>query len=941
MNIKRTNLLILLLFFSTALKAQELFPGKKEAVYNKYKAEVRNRKNTGEDTLLVQLNRPLTASEIEKLKPLRGFSANHFVIREKDAASLASIIVYQDKVNALWKASDKLAKLWEVNNSNDKYFTIRVSFDPKTTEIPAALQSLKSYTIDYSNSVITAEIQLGSLLAILEQKVVLFADIVKKAREEIVINGTDPSVNDISAVHSLYPAINGNGITLSLKEGMFNKEDIDLAGNITALPNGDAAITAHATIMATLALGRGNSFIRGLGAAPAAKLTSSDFKNLMPDDIQQLNNLKVSVQNHSYGTDIDNLYGIEAVAYDKQVFEADTLIHVFSAGNIGTATPSSGTYKGLANTANLTGDFKQAKNVLVTGGINRENIPETLSSKGPAYDGRVKPELVALGEDGTSGAAAITSGVVALLQQQYKNLYSKQPSAAVIRSILLNSADDLGNLHVDYVTGFGKLNALKSLQTIAENRFKSGILSEQEEFSFPLQIPANQRELKVTLAWIDPPAAINSVQSIVNHLDLSMKTPSGAVILPWVLSTYPHKDSLALPAVRKIDNVNTVQQLTLENVPEGTYTIQVKGRKVPQGKQAFSIAYQLTAVDSFSWSFPVKDAAIFATEDNYLRWNSTFTGQTGKLSISYDNGANWVVLSANTDLGKTFYKWAAPDLFTRAILKMEINGKEFKSQSFIVSKPAVLNIGYNCSDKLLFHWKPQPGATGYTLYNLKNNILVPLTQVTDTIIEVSKSTAASSYFALSANGQDFNGIKSYTLNYTDQGIACYVKTLTGNAVGDLIKLDLTIGTTYNLKRILWEKQSAPGVFNLLTETAVNSGQLAYSINDEHPRIGIQYYRVTFETNDGLKVQSDPIAVTFLKQSGFVTYPNPVTDYLSVLSGDFEPYTLSLYNLSGQKVFFGDGTGANQFNISSLSAGIYIGSISRNGNVLKTIKIIKQ
>lgn len=941
MKIKHTRLLILLLFSGTALKAQELFPDKKEAVYNKYRAEALNRKNPGEDTLLVKLNRSLTASEIERLKPLRGFSANHFVIRGKDAVNLASITVYQAKVNALWKASDKLAKLWEDNKSNNKYFTVRISFDPKTPEIPATLQSLKSYAIDYNNSVITAEIQLSGLLAILEQKVVLFADIIKKAREEVVINGTDPSVNDISAVQLLYPATNGNGITLSLKEGMFNKEDIDLAGNITALPSGNAAITAHATIMATLALGRGNSFIRGLGAAPAAKLTSSDFINLMPDDLKQLNDLKVSVQNHSYGTDIDNLYGIEAVAYDKQVFEADTLIHVFSAGNIGTSTPSVGTYKDLPNTANLTGDFKQAKNVLVTGGINRENIPETLSSKGPAYDGRVKPELVALGEDGTSGAAAITSGVVALLQQQHKNLYGKQPSAAVIRSVLLNSADDLGNLHVDYVTGFGKLNALKSLLTITENRFKTGVLSEQEEFSFPLQIPANQRELKVTLAWIDPPAEINSVQSIVNHLDLSLKTPSGTVILPWVLSTYPNKDSLALPAVRKIDNVNTVQQLTLENIPEGTYTVQVKGRKVTQGKQAFSVAYQLTAADSFSWTFPVKDAAIFATEDNYLRWNSTFTGQTGKLSISYDNGITWVVLSSGTDLGKTFYKWAAPDLFTRAILKMEINGKEFQSQSFVVSKPALLNIGYNCSDKLLFHWKPQPGAIGYTLYNLKNNDLVPLTQITDTIIEVSKSAAASAYFALSANGQDFNGIKSYTVNYTDQGIACYVKTLIGNADADLIKLDLTIGTTYKLKRIIWEKQSAPGVFNQLTETAVNSGQLTYSINDEHPRIGIQYYRVTFEANDGLKVQSDPIAVTFLKQAGFVTYPNPVTDYLSVLSGDFEPYTLSLYNLSGQKVFFGDGNGANQFNISSLSAGIYIGSITRNGNVLKTIKIIKQ
>jgi len=43
------------------------------------------------------------------------------------------------------------------------------------------------------------------------------------------------------------------------------------------------------------------------------------------------------------------------------------------------------------------------------------------SSRGPAYDGRVKPELVAFAEDGSSGAAAIVSGISLVAQQTYKS----------------------------------------------------------------------------------------------------------------------------------------------------------------------------------------------------------------------------------------------------------------------------------------------------------------------------------------------------------------------------------------------------------------------------------------------------------------------------------------------------------------------------------------
>ena len=83
--------------------------------------------------------------------------------------------------------------------------------------------------------------------------------------------------------------------------------------------------------MATILAGGGNSGPQGKGAAWQARLVSSDFARLAPDDDQQLGQAGVSVQNHSYGVAIENYYGLDAVDYDRQCRQLPTLLHVFSA----------------------------------------------------------------------------------------------------------------------------------------------------------------------------------------------------------------------------------------------------------------------------------------------------------------------------------------------------------------------------------------------------------------------------------------------------------------------------------------------------------------------------------------------------------------------------------------------------------------------------------
>lgn len=922
------------------LKAQ-VQPGGIEKSFEKYISKTGNlQKLSADQPVLVRFKHSLTAAEIQLLKPKKRLASDYFIVDRSNIDRFSNSIASQEQANGLWKVSDRLMKVLNKSTKKNDSILVRLAFK-NINALPKAVAGLKIKSTDHVNNICSVYLSPGDLMALLELNDILYADVLPVAREEVVVNGIDLGLNQISNTRSLFPGIDGTGINVSFKEGMYDAADLDLLGKTLPGATIGKTPTTHATIMATLALGNGNSFIRGLGAAPKAKLAYSDFANLMPDLAADLNKLQIKVQNHSYGTDIDNDYGMEAAAYDKQIFESDTLIHVFSAGNKGTSTPSVGVYQGMTSRANLTGNFKQAKNLLVIGGINRENISENLSSKGPAYDGRVKPELVALGEDGTSGSAAITSGSITLLEQFYQQKYKKAPSASLIRATVINSADDLGTPQVDFVYGYGKLNVAQSLKTLDENRVSLYEVAKNQDLLIPLTIPANVAEVKLTMTWNDPPAIVNAAQSLVNGLDLSLENPAGNLTLPWGLSSFPHLDSLSKPAVRKADLINNVQQVTLDNPAAGAYNIHVKGNRIAQGNnQRFALAYRYTFKNTFSFISPEKNEYFFANEDNYIRWENTYASKTGNLSVSYDDGLTWKSIASGIDLSKGFYHWSTPDLFTKAMIKMEVEGNIILSQSFTISSPRILKVGYVCKDGVVLNWNPQPGAKDYTLYNIVDNILSPVLTLTDTIVKLDVNKVNSKYFAVAANGLGFTAVKSYTIDYTQQGIACYVKSLSAAVSDDKVRLDLSIGSTLDLKNIIWEKQTGVNTFTALQQTKPVQNQLDYAIFDDQPKAGIQFYRVTFETANG-QVQSDLVSVVFLKENEFTFYPNPVTDYLTILSGSFEDYSLLLFNILGQKVFEEKATSSNRFLLNALSTGVYVGIINKNGQQLKKFKLIKK
>ena len=107
------------------------------------------------------------------------------------------------------------------------------------------------------------------------------------------------------------------------------------------------------------------------------------------------------------------------------------------------------------------------------GAVNNSNEVANFSSRGPTYDGRIKPDVVTQGisvycanagdssgyitANGTSVAAPIASGIAALLLSAHSYLKNTQ-----VRNILLETADNSLEPNID--RGYGLISAVKAIE---------------------------------------------------------------------------------------------------------------------------------------------------------------------------------------------------------------------------------------------------------------------------------------------------------------------------------------------------------------------------------------------------------------------------------------------------------------------------------------------
>jgi hypothetical protein len=616
------------------------------------------------------------------------------------------------------------------------------------------------------------------------------------------------------------------------------------------------------------------------------------------------------------------------------------LLHVFSAGNSGTQTSTTGPYANVPGFATITGSFKMAKNIITVGHIDSLGVVLAPSSRGPAYDGRVKPELVAFAEDGSSGAAAIVSGISLMLQQTYKDIHGSIPSSALIKAVLLNSADDVGAKGIDFTSGYGAANAYKAMLCVVNGQHLNGSVGNGGNDVYNLTVPANIKQLKITLVWNDPPAAPNAINALKNDLDLELSLTSiSQSWQPWVLNPFPKTDSLQLLPVRKRDSLNNAEQITIDNPVAGNYQISVKGFVVTASSpQSYFIAYQFDTLNKFNWYYPTKQDNIFGGRANILRWESTYSNTTGLLEFSLNNGNTWQTINNSVDLTKGYYKWTPVDTFVTALLRMNVASQNFLSDTFTISKRFDVFVGFNCPDSFMLWWKRVPGVNNYQVYRLGDKYMEPLLVTTDTAIILGKQTNTSLFYAVAPLMNTKSGVRGYGYNYTTQGVACYVRTFLAQLINNAGQLDLDIGTIYNVKTITWQKLTLSGYTSLQTVSTITG--LHFNYTDNALVHGLNTYRVKIELIDGRVIYSETETIYFANEP-YLVYPNPVPRYqdVTIINNDADSASLQVFNSLGVKVYEKNLTDwINHIPTGKFSKGLYLLRIIKNEK-LNTLKLI--
>jgi subtilisin family serine protease len=448
--------------------------------------------------------------------------------------------------------------------------------------------------------------------------------------------------------------LNGNGVVVGICDsGVGTNDDAtthpDLRGRMAFFEDVTGGqtttdVNGHGSHVAGIAVGNGatgatdnKGFLLGQGVAPGARFgvlnpvdtAGSPGTGPIADFTTRMVGHGAHVMNNSWRQGGSAGYTSNAALLDKLVRdpnndnlsdpERDYLVIVFSAGNSGTAglTPP-----------------KEAKNPITVGNSINFRPQEgpvsdirgvsTSSSRGPARDGRILPNVVAPGTlivsarsnaevtpgqrpeepytdaggtqhddytvmTGTSMAAPHVSGMCALLIEWWRNNHGgANPSPAMVKALLINGAEDLaggpdgigGTLKniPNNIQGWGRVSLENIVRDAPDSDRGPKLLFDQQS---PLTAVGQShvtrvrpsdpaRPMRITLVWTDAPGSPTAPPPLRNDLDLEVEELEGQ---GRVFKGNVFNNGFSTTG-GQFDNRNNIECVYVRN-PSGSYDVRV------------------------------------------------------------------------------------------------------------------------------------------------------------------------------------------------------------------------------------------------------------------------------------------------------------------------------------------------------------------------------
>ena len=516
--------------------------------------------------------------------------------------------------------------------------------------------------------------------------------------------------------------------------------------------NYDTLIDYHGSLIAGIIGGAGNIRESYRGMAPECNLLTTAAQQVLDSLPIYYTNHGVVLTNNSYKFNrnlCDELaqYNMYSGILDDQLMAYDEVMHVFSAANDALVNVN-GCNGYPPRYQTVASHYNAGKNTLTVAGIRYDNTAYSSSGRGPTTDGRIKPEITAkalnvygaasipgnlnkyTGGNGTSFAVPIVTGAMALMYEQYKkNRSGQNPSGALMKAIACNTAEDIGNPGPDYTYGFGRIDAKRAIEVIKNEQFYEDSLSHNETKEDTISIPSGLKAVRVMLYWHDEAGSEAANKMLINDLNINLLSPDGTSYLPWILD--PSPAGCTADAVRGVDTLNNIEQITIDSPSAGDYVIRVAGDIVPFGTKKFYINYVFIK-EEMTFNYPVGNDGIRAGVNTHLYWTAKGDSSAFSLSYSLDDGATWALMNDSISGTERYCLWKAPDVFSGQVrVKLERDNDTLISERFSISKRPTVTVSAYCANQVEVCWDEVAGAKKYTVYQL--NPLDALIGAIDTV----------------------------------------------------------------------------------------------------------------------------------------------------------------------------------------------------------------